>query len=324
MISGASTGREYDLVKMTLPSILLMALILLCTGCMHGRLLVCVEQPFWATLGEDLPTRVAIAKEALLKGFVPEFRLIAPQENPLEALKTALSARRFAAVIVGPLLSFQAGAVAVQHPSVDFILLEAAPLEDALANTIQLVFDRSDAFRATGRIAGLSLRQAARSSSAEQAASLASRIGILMPASRRAGDRGIDAFQSGLAESLGEGLPLVVRIDDPIDQEKVKKAVSEMRSQGVEIVFSRLSGFDPYCLVALKESGGSAIVSDWEASQAFPGQVFLSVEDDILAGMALCLDAIGGTAAVVRGPVRIVCGKARSLPKESKDEVDCR
>ena len=65
---------------------------------------------------------------------------------------------------------------------------------------------------------------------------------------------------------------------------------------------------DPVGLEALREGGGAAVVSDWQASGAFPAQVLASVEEDVPGGIARAL-ASKSAARSVAGPVKVVRGR---------------
>jgi hypothetical protein len=85
--------------------------------------------------------------------------------------------------------------------------------------------------------------------------------------------------------------------------------VDKLRSAGAEIFLLGLGEHDPLGLEALHDSGGTAVVSDWQVSGAFPSQVLLSVEEDVPGGITRALDALRAGISLVQGPVRLVSGK---------------
>ena len=66
---------------------------------------------------------------------------------------------------------------------------------------------------------------------------------------------------------------------------------------------------DPVGLEALRDGGGAAVVSDWQASKALPAQVLASVEEDMPGGIARALAAAKSGATRAEGPVRVVWGR---------------
>ena len=88
-----------------------------------------------------------------------------------------------------------------------------------------------------------------------------------------------------------------------------------MHRDGVQLFLLGMGALDAWGLEVLQGTGGAAIVADWAASGAFPGQVFLSVEEDIPGGIARAL-ASPGRLRSINGPVRLVSGRARPVPRE--------
>jgi hypothetical protein len=297
----------------TFRAALLVAVFPVLFGCWHGRLLYCAEPPFWASLGEPLPVRASLAWQSLRHGWWPGFLLVGPQENPRDRLTAALSGGRFGAAVVGPLLSFEASGFAQGFPTTGFVLVDGPAWAAGSVNTVLLVFDRTEAFQAAGEAVRVSLAAAAPHGL----------VGVLSPAGAASTDAEAQAFLRG-ASGEGAAAPVVREIDLPVDAAKVKAAVAEMRGGGVEVFLPRLGSLTVACLEALREAGGSAVLDDWVASGAFAGQVFLSVEEDVPAGIGLCLGRAAEPGSVVQGPVRIVSGKARPIPREWKGRVDRR
>jgi hypothetical protein len=291
----------------------LAAAILALAGCWHGRVLLCAEPPFWASLGEELPVKASLAWQSLRSGWWPEFLLVGPQESPRDRLSAALSARRYGAAVVGPMLSFEAAGFAQGFPRTGFVLVDGPAWAEGAANTVVLSFDRTASYEAAGEATRLSL-------AAGPAGGLA---GVIAVAGGPASDPEVQAFLRG-ASGSGQAPPVVREIEPPVDSAKVKAAVAEMRGLGVEVFLPRLGVQAVACLEALRDSGGSAVVADWQASGAFAGQVFLSIEEDVIGGIGLCLAGKARPGTVFQGPVRVVCGDARQVPAAAKGKVDCR
>jgi hypothetical protein len=288
---------------------ILAALVL--AGCWRGRLLVCTEPPFRASLGEPFPVELSMAARSLARGYWPVHLQVSAQENPRERLTAALATGRFGTAVVGPLLSLEAAGFAQGFPKVRFILVGGTASGEVPSNAVTLAFDRVEAFRLAGEAARLSLGEG----------ETRGLVGVVTGTAASNQDEEVRAFLQGAG---GGGQPLVRTVEQPLDEQKVKAAMAEMRRAGVEIFLLRIAGFEVSCLEALRDGGGSAVLSDWAVSQAFPRQVFLSVEERTLEGIGRCLGRAGTAGGVVSGPVSVVCGTARPVPKELKRRIDCR
>jgi hypothetical protein len=124
-----------------------------------------------------------------------------------------------------------------------------------------------------------------------------------------------------VAEALDGARPTVRALADGTDRPGVKAAIEQMRAQGVEIFLLGLGSLDPWCLEVMKDMGGCAVVADWASSGAFPAQVFVSVEEDIPAGISQALTHAAPDVRSVNGPVRVVAGKARDMPAAARSRL---
>ncbi len=215
-----------------LRAILLVAALGSLSGCWRGRLVVCAEPPFWASLGEPLAVRASITWQSLRRGWWPDFLLVGPVENPRGRLSAALAGGRYGAAVVGPMLSFEAAGLAQEFPRTRFILVDGAPQATAGGSSVLLLSDRTAAFQDAGEAARLSLASSGSGGL----------VGVLAPAGAAAADPEVQAFLRGAG---GGGAPAAVvrEIATPVDAMKVKAAVAEMRGSGVEIFLARLRRF---------------------------------------------------------------------------------
>ena len=271
------------------------------------------EQPFWMSLGNDAQVRLSLTRAAVQHGYVPRILVRGPQENPAARLAQDISAGRFRTVVVGPLLSFEWQGYVPQSPRTRFILIDAA--DDLPQNAVALVFDRTRAFNTAGFAAGESERERARG---EVSLPLGSRLAMLLNASSPLTASETEAFVAGVAEALDGARPAVRVLADGTDRPGVKAAIEQMRAQGVEIFLLGLGSLDSWCLEVMKDAGGCAVVADWASSGAFPAQVFVSVEEDIPAGISRALEHAAQDVRTVDGPVRVVAGKAREVPAAAR------
>ncbi len=307
-------------VKKKLLSGLLAACILLFAGCWNGRLLVAMEEPYWTSQGGSALLRWPLARASFTHGYLPRFVLIGAQEDAAARLLREITVRHYRAVVVSPLLSLEPQSYVTASTTTRFLLIEdpAAPPQ---GSAFRLVFDRTESFRTAGYGAGLAVRAEADGSAIN---ALASRIGVLVSMHPPGSQDELAAFTGGVAQALDGGQPSTKSLTDPVDQNAVRSAIEQMRKDGVEIFLLFLGAPDSWALEDIKGSGGSAIVSDWASSKAFPGQVFLSIETDFVGGVAQFLAGKASGQGIVSGPVRIVAGQARSIPSEIAAQVTFR
>ncbi|MBE3063913.1 MAG: hypothetical protein IMZ69_02705 [Spirochaetes bacterium] len=291
------------------------------TGCWRGRLLVCGELPFWASLGEPTRVKAELAIHSILRGYLPTFLSVGVQENPRERLVAALGSGRFSAAVVGPLLSLEAAGFVDGFPMVRFVMIGGRPTEGDASKVTRVVFDRTEAYRTAGDCARLSLSEGPPGGRIGVLAAVASASAAVASASA-AVDAEVQAFLDGAGPQSARAV--VRSIDEPVDAAKVRKAVEEMRREGVEIFLPRLGGHDVSCLESLVDAGGCAVTADWEVSGAFPRQVFLSVEERTIDGIARGLAKRGKGGGTVEGTVVLACGEARAVSREIREKGRCR
>jgi hypothetical protein len=221
---------------------------------------------------------------------MPSFLTVPVREDARERLLAALSRGRPAAVL-GPPLSFTAREYAGRFPDVTFVLVGGPGVDDGIANTVQLVFDRTAAFREAGALAA-----------AQGPTAVLSAYGR--------SERETDAFTEGVAGVAGAPPPVVRLLPETPDTEALKSVLAELRHAGIEVFLYRPTGSGAAFLDVLAAAGGSAVVEDWAASRPRPQQVLASIEEDLPAGIGACLAK--GAPPVVSGPVHVVRGGAEA------------
>jgi hypothetical protein len=277
------------------------------SGCWNGRLLLAFERPWWASRDGGPRLALSLGLAGVTRGYLPRLAVSAPTEHPAERLAAEVASGRYRAVVVGPLLSFDWRQYAPQNARTRFILLGDTPAADLPPNAVTLQFDRREAFRAAGAAAAAVIRDATGPGGSPNA-----RIAVLLSPSPVLDPAEVDAFSEGAARALDGSRPVVRTLTDRIDRAMVKTTVEEMRKEGVAVFLLGMGSFDAWALEVLMTAGGSAVVGDWMPTDAFPRQVLLSVEEDIPGGISRALGS-RGEGRVVRGPVRLVSGRARPL-----------
>jgi hypothetical protein len=291
-------------LRALLPAVLCVPLL---AACWNGRILFTFEQPFWSSIGGESRVGAALAVASAERGYFPRIDVEPVSPDPVSALAGKIAPRGYAAVIVGPLLSFEWEGFATKFPRTKFVLIDApVPSRDAPANAVFLTFDRTGAFRDAGRAAGTKVQT---KFGAVDASRLGPRIAVLTSVDSDISAAEVDAFTRGVADSLDGGRPEARFLTAPVDTSAVNAAVSQMRRAGAEIFLLGLGEHNPSGLQALRDAGGSAVLGDWLVSGAFPAQVLFSVEEDVPGGIALALDGLRTGVMRVSGPVKLVSGK---------------
>jgi len=302
-------------IKWMFISTFLTSFVVLFSGCWNGRVLIAMEQPYWHAKGGNAALRWPLVRASLAHGYLPSFLIFGAQTDPATGLARALKARHYRAVVVGPLLSVDQGVLLPQ--STRFLLVGGSNAIQG-NNAIRLVFNRTASFRTAGYAAGLSISAEA---GGTVTTTLASRIGVLVSAHPSGTSEELVAFFAGVAQALEGGQPSVRTLSEPVDRNAVKAAIDQMRRDGVEI-FLLLSGApDSWALEDLKSSDGCAVVSNWALSRAFAQQVFLSIETDLVGGVAGFLSGQVSAAGIVNGPVFLIAGAARSIPAAVASQI---
>jgi hypothetical protein len=251
---------------------------------------VIAADPWWSAVSAGSPVLSRqVAWVALRRGYLPSFVAVPVREDAGERLLAALSRGRPAAAVLGPPLSFAAREYAARFPNVTFVLVGGPDTEDGIGNTVQLSFDRTSAFREAGSIAAM-----------------AGPVAVLAADGRP--QRETDAFTEGVAGVSRATEPVVQILPQAPDAEVLKRVVSGLRDSGIAVFLYRPTGSGAVFLDVLAAAGGFAVVEDWAASRPRPEQVLVSIEEDLPAGIGLCLAR--DAQPVVAGPVRVERGDA--------------
>jgi hypothetical protein len=264
-----------------------------------GRLVVLADSPWWgAVTAGSRKLAMRVVWESLRHGYLPSFLEVAAAEDARERLQGTLTRGRTAVAVLGPPVSLDAREFAVRYPLTTFVLIGAPPADDGIANTIQLVFDRTDAFREAGSLAAS-----------------AGAVAVLLAEGRR--ERESAAFTEGVLAVPGAAVPVTRFVGSPPDLEALKTIVAELRGAGTAVFLYRLTASGAAFLDVLAAAGGVAVVEDWEAARPRPQQVLASIEEDLPEGISACLAR--DASSIVKGRVLVVRGGAPVRPEtESK------
>jgi len=258
--------------------------------CSCARVVVLAADPWWSAVTGGSP---ALAREvtaaALRRGYLPTFVVVPVREDPRERLAEPLARLRPAAAVLGPPLSSDAGALASRFPDVTFVLVGGRGIEDGIANTVQISFDRIGAFREAGTIAAASGATAVLSAGGRSDAETA-------------------AFVERVLATPGAPAPVVRALSATPNRDELRTAVAALRAAGLSVFLYRPPSAGAQFLEALAEAGGCAVVEDWAASRPRPGQVLVSIEDDLPATVAAGLAR--GAPPLVSVPARLRRGSA--------------
>ncbi len=133
--------------------LLVLAGILALASC--GRLVVLAADPWWSAVSAGAPVAGPAGGVGCAAARVPAVvrRGAGPGGRAGTAARGALPATASTAAVIGPPLSFAARDYAARFPNVTFVLVGGPGADDGIDNTVQLVFDRTAAFREAGALA---------------------------------------------------------------------------------------------------------------------------------------------------------------------------
>jgi hypothetical protein len=292
-------------------------------GCAPRGVLVFLSEPFGISRGEGSALERELSRSVSAHGFQLRLVVSPVSESVKDRLDAELSQPWIKAAVIDPLFSLEAESLAAGYPDVSFVLLGESNSRELSINVRRLIFDRRVSFQTAGYASVVLLRTQDPNGADYDAQEGGSRIAILLPHSRAMGDSAVSAFIKGCLEAGGSS-PTVMELNEPLDKSAVAKGVEDLRKQGIQIILPRLGELNGACLAALKASGGIAVTEDWEGTGAYADQVFLSVEEDIIGGIAACLAPSEDPRSTVIGPVRVVCGRARPVPQGLEGRITCR
>lgn len=256
------------------------------------------DSPWWSAVSANSPRpRLQVAREALRHGYLPSFVSVAATEDARERLQAALDRMPAAAVVLGPPASLDAREYAARYPEATFVIVGGPSADDGIENTIQLVFDRTDAFREAGSLAAST-----------------GPVAVLLADGRP--ERETAAFIEGVLAAPGAAAPAERELESPPNPEALKALVTELRDAGIAVFLYRPTASGAAFLDVLAGAGGSAVVEDWAAARPRPAQVLASIEEDLAAGIGACLPP--GAPPVVNGPVRVVRGGAAAADEKAE------
>ena len=282
---------------------------MLAGGCSRTRpehtYLVAVEPPFWHAVTAAWP-----ALETELRGTVladgrrlQVLQLTAGE--PRAELEAELAAARYAGVVLTPLLSSEAGALAAAHPGIRFVQLAWTGAGEASrppppANVTEVAFDRSAALQRAGRLVAAYL--------ADQPA-----MQLAVVAATGSGSAAVAAFRAGLAAGGAQG-----RVSEhPFAAERGSAGLrnSLEAAAGAGVVFLQAGELTGEALRTLAAGGRLAVVSNWGNRRGYEATVLVSVDDPGLRAIVAGIKAPAGARTVV--PARVVWGLAAPLPSSA-------
>ena len=281
---------------------------MLAGGCSRTRpehtYLVAVEPPFWHAVTAAYPTL-----ESELRGMVlaDGRRLQVLQlstEQPRAELEAELAGARYAGVVLTPLLSAEAEALAAAHPAIRFVQLAWTGADQASrpqppSNVTAVAFDRRAALHRAGRLVAAYL--------ADQPAT---RLAVV--AATGSGAAAAAAFRAGLAAGGAQD-----RVSEhPFAAERgsagLRSSLEAAAGAGAGVVFLQAGELAGEALRTLADGGRLAVVSNWGNRRGYEATVLVSVDDPGLPAIVAGIEASPGARTVV--PARVTWGLAAPLP----------
>lgn len=257
---------------------------------------------------------------SLRKALAADFRVRVQSLNP-KAEVSAEAERLVRAsspdwVFLSPLLPLDAEALAARLPDVHFVR-EQAGMPRA-PNLRRLRFQREEAFRNAGTIAARLVTRPPLRPALGEGAARAPKAGLLQAVPTPQGTLEAEAFRTAFLAEAGPELLVERTIGSLSDTGQARRALEQMRAEGVALFVLKTYTLSGFCLDILRTGGGVAFLEESAGSRAFPAQVVLWFEED-LAG-ALRNLAATPEGEPVPGPVLLHAGvPLASLP--ARDEL---
>ena len=232
-----------------------------------------------AVLGGERAAASAVATPARRRGLDARIVSAADEKGITQALERALADTKCRAVLAFTVIPVDARQYALDHSGVLFAAYGARQGGDP-PNSLALVAQREEAFGEAGRRVGA------------MAASGGGKVGILAVSPTGGGQREIESFRKGVAETA-PALTVVSReARSALDKAAAVRLLREMRAEGVGYYLLKAYGLTGACLQDLARDGGKAVVEDCGGSGGCGPEVVLSVETDWARTLASVFDAM--------------------------------
>ena len=289
---------------------------MLAGGCSRTRpehtYLVAAEPPFWYAVTAAYPTLESELRGTVLADGRRLQVLQLAADEPRAELEAELAGSRYAGVVLTPLLSSEAEALAAAHPGIRFVQLawtgaDRASRPQPPSNVTAVAFDRSAALERAGRLVAAYL-----------AGQPATRLAVVAAAG--SGAAAVAAFRAGLAAGGAQD-----RVSEhPYAAERgsagLRGSLEAAVGAGAGVVFLQAGDLTGEALRTLADGDRLAVVSNWGNRRGYEATVLVSVDDPGLPAIVAGIEAPPGVRTVV--PARVVWGLAAPLPHASAGLYD--
>jgi hypothetical protein len=275
----------------------------LLAGCDSTRALAFFEEAYWASLAESgdvLEERLRAAAET--RGFGLEV-VVSSSADPRAELQGLLATWTGQVVVLTPLLSLEAGAIAASSPELRFISIDGVPTDRA--STVR--FEVGPAMVRAGRAVARYLDQVGDA-----------RVATIVRAEGSLEAR--DSFALGFAAEAGQSRILARQLQATADRVRLRRLIEGLVRDGVRVFFLDVGSLASVGLAAVQDQEAMIVARNWGSRAGFDDLILLSVDDDLAAALGSGLAAPSGTAVTV--PARVVWGSAAALPADVRPLLD--
>ena len=274
--------------------------------------LVAVEAPFWRAVTVAYPSLERDLHGTVLADGRRLQVFLAGAEQPLAELEEQLAGARYAGVVLTPLLSFEAEALAAAHPGVRFVLLTwtgaTGQSRPPPANVTEVAFERTGAHQRAGRLVAAYL-----------ADHPATQVAIVAATGSGEAARAA-AFRSGLGAGGAHERVIEQPFDAPRDSASLRSSLEAARGAGAGVVYLEVGALTGEALRTLAAAGLLAVVGNWGNRPGFEATVLLSVDDPPLAALVAGIEAPASTRTAVAA--QVVWGLAAPVPNTAAGLYD--
>ena len=299
---------------------ILVLVVLTLTACSSHQLFLFYMEPYtWEILSSQGIGRQELKSILKSYGYRTELVIAQPDIDSEVRLKEIIRTEKPQRVFMSLFFPFNVSNIAPQFPEISFVQEEQLLETHELINVTQISFERKQAFYQAGLIVG---RLIIKENELEK-------VGVLSSVLNETTRQEIAEFQKGFETSADPSHIVYKEIGNLTDRVKTRRMLEKMKEDGVVITLFKTYTLTGFCLDFLQKEGGVAVIEDWWGSGGYDDVVLLSIQEDFLGGVRNYLnysvnrDNISSSEAItVKGPVKLVWGKAFCLPLEVMEELE--
>lgn len=238
-------------------------------------------------------------------------QVLDPQRDPGQAAVRLVGSRKPDWVFLSPLLPLDAEALAAAFPGARFLREQDDPPK--AENLHRLRFRREEAFLAAGTVVARLLP------ALPAPGGRTAKAGFVLAVPQRRAEQQEAAFRTGFTAQADPALLVERVIGSPADTARARQVLEQMTAEGVVVFILKAYALTGFCLEYLRAQGGYAVLEETAGRIAYPEQIILYLEEDLVGTLA----NLSSPAQVVEGPVRLAPGPAwQAIPEQARAALE--